>query len=443
MHVALIQKDPLPDPLVMSVGAALGAAGHVAEVFVPGAEPDLARALRGFAPGVLVFTPHCGFDAWCRRTATRLGTLTGGSPAVFVGPHAGHHPDQVLQDGVDIVLRGDPEVGLPSLVDAVAAGHELAEVPGVVLASPGGKRVEGPEPRPVRDIAGLPVPELQVYRRYPWVQQLGVLRFAVGRGGLENLHVDSAITPQELAGRFGPARRLPVEEALQRIHLHRNQWPLRRIAFVDETLLAPGAPAGWLDELLDRIRREVGLPFSCHARPDLLEGGRPALLARAGCRLVKLEVTCGDEELRRRVVGASASDDRIRELVRELRGLGIAVQTVSFVGLPGESVEQGLTTLDLLIGLAPCHAFALPYRDGDALPEAGLTRLRRILPLVVQQPRLRTLVDGALQRPMDGVWASLHQVHYDLSSIGFGDLSPAEVIRIALKMRAGRGDTGP
>ena len=438
MRIAFVQKDPLPDPVVTGSAAALGSLGHEAEAFVPGAERDLARALRGFAPTLIVFAPHCGFEGWCQQTGAKLREITGSTPVAFVGPHASDHPELVRHRGVDVLLRGEPELLLPDLAEAVGNDRELGSVPGAAVASARGKLLEGPQPARPGPLDLLPAGDLAVYRRYPWILGLKTARFAVGRGTLENLHADSGVSPQELGRRFGRAKRHSVDEAIQRLHLHlRRQPATRRVTFLDETLLARGGPKGWLDEFLDRYRREIGLPFSCQARPDLLEG-RIEALAQAGCDLVRLYIECGDEELRARLVRTHLTDETIRATCRQLRRFGIRFHTVSVVGLPGETVDQALRTLDLNLELAPGHAFAVPYLDGQPPGDPAIGRIRRLLPLVVDVPKLRELVPGALKRTMDGALGTLYQLHYDATSLRFGDLSPQETLLVAARMRAGR-----
>jgi hypothetical protein len=438
VRIAFIQKDPLPDPVVTGSAAALGTLGHEVVAFVPGAERDLARALRGFAPTLIVLAPHCGFEAWSQQAGVKLREITGGTPVAFIGPHASDHPKLVAHRGVDVLLRGDPELLLPALVDAVGDDREPGTAPGAVVATTRGELLDGPEPQRLEDPDLLPAEDLAVYRRYPWILGLKTVRFAVGRGGLENLHADSGISPQELGRRFGRAKRHSVDEAIQRLNLHlRRQPAARRVTFLDETLLARGGPKGWLDAFLERYRREIGLPFSCLARPDLLDG-RIEALAQAGCDLVRLCIECGDEELRARTARTHLTDKAIRTTCQQLDRFGIRFHTVCIVGLPGETAEQALQSLDFCLELGPTHAFAVPYLDATPPADPALGRIRRLLPLVVDVPKLRELVPGALSRTMDGMLGTLYQLHYDATSLRFGDLSPKETLLIAARMRAGR-----
>ena len=78
MRVAFIQKDPMPRPDLMVLGASVTFLGHQASVFIPAAERDLTRALRRFAPAVVVYAPPTGFHPWAFGVARRVSAITGG-----------------------------------------------------------------------------------------------------------------------------------------------------------------------------------------------------------------------------------------------------------------------------------------------------------------------------------------------------------------------------
>ena len=122
MRVAFIQKDPIPDPARMVLAAAVVFRGHQATVFIPAAERNLHRALRRFAPDVLVFSPPSGFHGWAIQQARELREVTGNAPNIFTGTHATDHPEMAREDGVDIIMVGDPETTLPELLSKVGVG---------------------------------------------------------------------------------------------------------------------------------------------------------------------------------------------------------------------------------------------------------------------------------------------------------------------------------
>lgn len=429
MRVAFLQKDPMPDPGLMGLAAAAVLRGHECEVFIPAAERDLERALRRFSPAAVVFLPSTGFVRWALQQARRVRAITGGAPNLFTGVHATDHPELIREEGVDLVLLGDPETTLPELLFKIVKERPLAGTSGTVALDAGGALLRGPERAFEDELDHLPLPDLEVYRRYAFVQKQTTLAFAVGRGGLECTHAGFRIGLGELHRRFRPARRHSVDDAIRRLNLlARQHGRVRRVAFKDDTLLTDRA---WALALLARYAREIGRPFSCVARPDLLDDELVSALSKAGCDLVRLGIESGDPELRSAALGADVSDAQVLDAAARLRDRGIALHTISFLGLPGETLGTATTTLDLNLRLRPEHAFSILLADeaGAALrPE--IVRLQALLPLVVSIPRLRDLALAALHRPGDALYRALFQLHHDHSFITGRELARADVLRI-------------
>ncbi len=427
----------MPDPGLMVLGAAAVFRGHECEVFIPAAERGLGRSLRRFSPAAVVFQPTTGFVGWALEQARRVRAMTGGAPNLFTGGHATDHPELVREPGVDLVLVGDPETTLPEILFKIFKERDLPGTSGTVALADDGTLLRGPERAFEDDLDHLPLPDLEIYRRYAFVQKQTTLAFAVGRGGFENTHAGFRIGLKELHRRFRPARRHSVEEAIQRlnllVHQHRRA---RRVAFKDDTLLTDRAHAL---ALLERYRHEVGLPFSCVARPDLLDGELVGALAQAGCDLVRLGVESGDEGLRSAALGVDVSDDQVRGAVGRLRDRGIAVHTINFLGLPGETMETATRTLDLNLELRPDHAFAILLADEDgATIEPEFERLQALLPVVVSAPWMRGPALSAVKKPGGALYGRLFQLHHDVSFVTGHELWRPDVARIVSGMWRGR-----
>ena len=81
----------------------------------------------------------------------------------------GHHPTALpaavmAEPAVDVVLRGEGEVGLPALAMALKSGGSLSGVPGIVYRNPDGSLHVG-EPALCRDPDQFPVPAFGLIRR--------------------------------------------------------------------------------------------------------------------------------------------------------------------------------------------------------------------------------------------------------------------------------------
>lgn len=450
MRVAFIQKDPLPNPVFMALAAAAVFLGHQVTTFIPAAERNLGRALRRFAPDALLFAPHGGTQDWATSTARSLRQVTGGAPNLFAGSYAADHPDLADSDGVDLLLVGDPETTFPELLAKLDRGHgkarQLPGTAGTITQDSAGHRVVGATRRPTEHLDELPLADLEIYRRYPFVRQQTTLAFTTGRGCLENSHADFRIGLAELKRRFGSSRRHSVTEAIRRLNLHIRRRPLyRRIAFRDDSLLmdplATGSPKDdeWLRSFLDVYQEEIQLPFSCVARADQLSDERIERLTEAGCDRVLLGVESGDPGLRTGLSGRDISDDEIVHVAAALKKRGVTLQTVTFLGLNGETRATALAGLDLNLRLAPAHAFAILAEGWESSP-LGLTteRFRLLFPLAVRIPRLRRRIETLVDTRSTASLQRLFQLHHDASFVTSGALPASDILRIAAGMKRKR-----
>jgi anaerobic magnesium-protoporphyrin IX monomethyl ester cyclase len=437
MRVAFIQKDPMPDPALMLLGASTMFRGHECEVFIPAAERDLGRSLRRFSPAAVVFMPTTGFHGWALEQARVIQRFTGGAPNLFTGAHSTDHPDIVREDGVDLVMVGDPETTLPEILFKIFKERALPGTSGTVALGDDGELLIGPERAFIDDLDALPLPDLEIYRRYAFVQKQTTLAFAVGRGVFENTHAGFRIGRKELHRRFRPARRHSVGEAIQRLNLMITQHgSVRRVAFKDDTLLTD---RDWALAFLARYRDEIALPFSCVARPDLLDGSMVSALGDARCDLVRLGIESGDETLRSAALGVDVSDADVHSAVGRLRERGIDVHTISFLGLPGETLETATATLDVNLAIKPGHAFCilLAHEDGATIgPE--LERLQALLPIVTSAPWLRSVALAAISKPGDALYRTLFQLHHDVAFVTGQELKRTDVLRIVSSVWRGR-----
>lgn len=129
-------------------------------------------------------------------------------------------------------------------------------------------------------------------------------------------------------------------------------------------------------ELCARLQEErLGLSWSCNSRADTLDEPLVAAMSAAGCKTVLIGFeSARDETLRELHKNTSrAQGERAAALCR---AHGIAVCGYFILGMPPESREDALRTIDLAIGLRLDYAsFAAPSPDyGTPVREKALAR---------------------------------------------------------------------
>ncbi|MEE4114219.1 MAG: radical SAM protein [Desulfobacteraceae bacterium] len=194
----------------------------------------------------------------------------------------GHHPTVLpaavmAEPAVDLVLRGEGEVGLPALAMALTSGGNLSGVPGIVYRNPDGTLHIG-EPALCRDPDQLPVPAFDLVRR-TFYQRYGQESIVVTAGRGCPLKCSYCATG---AGSWMGFRKRSVAAVLRELRAASAGRQVGFVDFEDENL---AMDRRWFLELMEGIRDIFG-----DALPELraMNGLFPPSLTEAVVRAMKL-----------------------------------------------------------------------------------------------------------------------------------------------------------
>jgi anaerobic magnesium-protoporphyrin IX monomethyl ester cyclase len=194
----------------------------------------------------------------------------------------GHHPtalpvEAMLDPAVDLVLRGEGEVGMPELAAALKADSGLAGVPGIVLRNADGTLYIR-EPALCRDPDRFPVPAFELIRR-KYYQRAGRDSISITASRGCPLSCSYCATGKRSWMKF---RKRSVSAVLREICSASAGRRVGFIDFEDENLTMDNA---WFLELLDGIRNIFGNSF-----PELraMNGLFPPSLNKTVVRAMKM-----------------------------------------------------------------------------------------------------------------------------------------------------------
>jgi histone acetyltransferase (RNA polymerase elongator complex component) len=181
----------------------------------------------------------------------------------------------------------------------------------------------------------------------------------------------------------GPSVRMTIEQAL-----HSRKFDSRNaeLAFYGGTFTS--LETDRMNELLDAVapylRKGLFGSIRVSTRPDSLDEGRLEVMKRKGVRTVELGVQSMDERVLTLSARGHSAEDSERA-VHLLRKAGFCVGVQLMPGLPGDSKETFLSTVDRVIALAPDMARIYPAL---VIRGTGLARLYQrgeYLPLTLDQ----------------------------------------------------------
>jgi len=361
--LALLQQYSFTALGPMYISGLLQAHGHRCVLIVDALEHDLVGEVERLQPDIVGFQVFTGQQAWALDVSRRLKRRSD-RPIFWGGNHATHNPEILGKyDCIDYICRGEGEHAVLELLDALESGADTSGIPNV------GSRVDGELVmnglRDLVDVDELPFPDRSLYYRYPIFRDNVVKRFITGRGCPyrctfchNHMDIDLYRGKGEWARKRRPQR--VVEEILQ----VRRRYPLQVADFSPDDFFL--SDRDWALDFLARYRREVDLPFVFNTRPETIDEEVGRALGAARCRAVSISIESADDHLRNRILRKGTRVEDMRRAVRVLKANGILVKTYNMIGLPGETIEQAIETLELNVELRPTWArcsLVSPYPD--------------------------------------------------------------------------------
>lgn len=302
----------------------------------------LFEEIESFKPDWVGFSTWTGAHLQTFRAADIIRKM--GVKVAIGGPHATYFSEECAGHA-DAVAKGESFRILRQILTGVS-------LPGIVEASPRiffdtQPRVEDfPLPSAGRDI---------VYHRYP---DLGAspIKSIMGSTGCP-FHCSYCNSPHlnEMYGGFEKVFRVrPIDDIIREAVHVRDEWGAEMFYFQDDIF---GYRIDWLTEFSRRWKKEVGIPWHCQIRLELIKGDvglRRLELFREGlCSGITLAIESGDDFLREFVLLRPMPHELIVEGCKKIMDFGLTLRTEQILQIPFSNLKTDLSTLKLNCEICP------------------------------------------------------------------------------------------
>lgn len=330
---------------VPTLSAAVKRAGHQVELIEFGR--DESRALKD----VEAYDPHVVAYSICSNEIDRyldINTRIKGRTSalsVFGGPHPTFFPDFVKRRHVDAICRGEGDSAFPRFLEQFGSSP-IKATPNFSIKSGNGDIHESLPDRLIADLDGLPFPDREiVYSKNAFLAASPIKSFFAGRGcPFKCTYCFNHAYHELYRGKGHVVRTKTVEYLLEELSSVSQKYPLAFVKFQDDVF---GVKRSWLEEFCEAYPRKIGLPFMCYARPNMVTHEYARYLKEAGCFSVCMAIESGNETVRREILHRRMTDQRIIEASACLKEQGIRLYMVNMVGLPTETEQDMIRTVEL------------------------------------------------------------------------------------------------
>jgi len=257
-------------------------------------------------------------------------------------------PGEVMADAppLDVYLRHEYESVGPALIDALERGMPLDGVPGLAYRDDGHVGIT-PDARPIKDYDALPVPAYDLLPSLDpyFISAPACKPFTIMYASKGCPYACSFCTVARTAWRFRSA-----DSVLEELRYLADRFGIRTVSFFDETFTMNKRR---VREICDGIRRErLDVRWYCNTRVHLVDPELLAAMRAAGCSGISFGVESGNQRILDSV-SKQATVEQAAQAIRWAKDAGIKTYCAFILGLPGETWESAIDTIEFALRTLP------------------------------------------------------------------------------------------
>ena len=313
------------------------------------------------SPGIITISSTTGIHTWALDLAKKIKSQFN-IPIMLGGHHPTFFPEVINDPNIDMICVGEGELAITELLDRF--NSDITKVPGIYVKK-NGVVYKNDVAHNIDNLDDLPFPDRNLYCRYPFITNQENLRIITMRG-----------CPYRCSFCFHPAmrriydgkgkyvRRRSVANVIEELKLLKGKY--KRVDFQDDTFIVNFN--SFVKPFLEAYSKEIALPFTCCVRADIMTEEVVVALKNAHCHSVKMGIETADDNLNNTVLKRDLNLKQVEDAINLCKKHGVKVETFNLIGIPGETIEQALKTMqfnsDMGVDFARC-ALVQPYPKTD------------------------------------------------------------------------------
>jgi len=297
------------------------------------------------------------------------------------GIHCRVAGEEVIREGIfDFVFDSEAEESFPEFCRYLEKGDDsgYSKVEGLFWKDRNGEVQHQPATK-LPDLNKIPILDLSFFdERYfmrPYdgkLKRICNIEFTRGCPYACTYCINSLLHekyPANIALRFKTA-----EQCINELKVLIKRHNFEMFVFMDESFLS--RPLNLLKKLAYIYSREIALPFSISTRPETINYETVKILKEMNCVSVSIGIESGSPRIRRKILNRKTSNATIEKAFRLLNENGIRNSSLNIIGIPTETEEDLLETVNLNRKINPTTisvSILFPYK-GTAIRKSCIDK---------------------------------------------------------------------
>lgn len=347
MKVLFVIKDvEYIDPMgIMLLSALAKEKGHATAVSVL-ADGRLKEDVLAFRPDVVAFSAKTGEHKYYLAANNQIKALDRDIFTVIGGPHPTFFPEIITQHDIDALCVGEGDDAWPELLTAIQDRTSFDHIPNIVTKAnftPGVPPVMRQRRRSLDD---LPFLDRELLYSSTRLGRFPMRSFMVSRGcPYKCTYCFNHKYNMLYKGKGALHSRMSVGRVISELTDLKGRYETQFIKFYDDIFVMKDDE--WLDEFSERYPREIGVPFHCLMRANLLTEPILLKLKKAGLASMSMSIESGNDRVRNEVLKRNMAKETLIVAFDLCHKHNVPTFSNTIFAIPGTTLKEDIESLDL------------------------------------------------------------------------------------------------
>lgn len=349
--VMFLQDVWFPLQGVMNLSASLKKAGHQTDVAV-GSDEEIMGEIKQIKPDIVAMSSMTAYRSFMMKMTKRIKEEKLPCLTVVGGFDSSFFPEIIEQvKEIDVLCRGEGNDALVEFANCLDKGLDYSNINNLWVKK--GNTIVKNQLAPFVNINDKDFDDHDIYRKYKFFRDVEFMQIMAGRGCPYRCSYCFNHKYQEMylpvSRRYASLR--DPEIVVDEIETLKNKYGYKTVFFNDSTL---GFNKDWIIEFCKMYKeRGINLPFTMNmCANEVSEEVAKAVGETKNCYLIRMGLETGNERFRKKIIRKFVSNQQLIDATERLAKYNVPVSYQFMLGLPGETFELSLETLNLMSNIS-------------------------------------------------------------------------------------------
>lgn len=344
----VIKQIEYIDPMgIMLLSALAKQKGHETYINVL-SDNNLIDTIKKIRPDVVAFSAKTGEHKYYLAANAAIKKYDKNIFTIIGGPHTTFFPEIIDNNDINAICVGEGDDAWIELLDALEHKKDINNIQNIVTKENRAKN-QAANLRPRKEnLDSLPFLDRDLFYKNTRLGKFPLRAIMTSRGcPFTCAYCFNHIYNAMYLEKGNVFRRFSVDRILAELKELKQKYETQFIKFYDDVFTLQEDE--WFNEFVEKYPKEIGVPFQCLLRSDLITDSMILKLKKAGLYSINMSIEVGDDKIRAEILNRHAKRENI------IRGFHICdkhkvnVFCNNIYAIPPYGIEYDVKTLDMNI----------------------------------------------------------------------------------------------